>query len=576
MPIQLPLSFDDVPVTCPVQERYHAIAPCLAGAVSPTQRARVLNISYATVTRWLRDFRERGMPGLFHPTQFPREPYTPERIVVLLIYFKCCAPKASDRELARVVTSTMGHRLHNETVRDLLDRYFFWRYPDFRDRVSYPVPAEPHARRLEMVRLHDQGFTEKTIATLLACSPRTVFKWLRRHREEGDQGVEEQSRVRHTPSRKVYFGTIHATLELQHKFGYAGAFRIKGYLERDYGIVVSEATVKRVMRMNRRVHLAPSRPAPAVRDSREGPPVSHHPFQHTYIDIRYLDAKPEGVQLYSTLLLEGLSRTILAGSLTRRQDLGVVLRLYYVALLEWGCWQEVISDHGSQFRSHAFVGANRRLGIAHTMYERGHPWQNLIESQFGIQARLGEYGWERCRSVAAAVEFHRELIRDHNRLPHFAHRLRGDGKHAPLEVLGTARGRQVEAADLHRAFSRKTWKRMTDARGFIRVNRWKIYVEQGLPRVPLQVSFWDGVLRAEYESQLVAEYRCRWDAHLQRPKAITSPTLYETAYRSRQVELFDPLWVRDPIETEPAPRAAARLAAGGHQLRLYLGPALVP
>jgi transposase len=575
VPIQLSLRFADVPMSCPVQERYHAIAPCLAGQLAPARQAAILNVSYATITRWIREFRERGMPGLFHPTQFPRGPYTPERLVVLLVYFKCCAPKASDRELARLVASLTGHRLHNETVRDLLDRYFFWRYPDFRDRVSYPVPADPLGRRLEMVRLHEQGLSERTIASLLQCTPRTVRKWLRRHRQEGEHGVEDRSRARYTTSRKVFFGTIQAVLRLQQKYGYAGAFRIRGYLERDYGIAVSERTVRAVMRLNRTVHLAPARPAPEVRDSREGPPVSHHPFQHTYIDIRYLDAKPEGVQLYSTLLLEGRSRTILGGSLTRRQDLGVVLRLYYLALLEWGCWEEVISDHGSQFRSHAFTGANRRLGITHTMYEKGHPWQNLIESQFGIQARLGEYHWERCRTVEAAVEFHRELIRDHNRLPHFAHRQRNDGKHAPLDVLGQARGQRVEAADLHRAFSRKTWKRMTDARGFIRVNRWKIYIEEGLPRVPVQVTFWDGKLRAEHEAQVLAEYRCRWDAHAQRPKAITSPTLYDSPFRSRQATLFDPLWVRDPIEHEVASSTPARPAAGGQQLRLYLGPELV-
>ena len=177
------------------------------------------------------------------------------------------------------------------------------------------------------------------------------------------------------------------------------------------------------MSLNRRLHLAPRRPLKVVlRDPREGPPQSTKAFEHTYIDIRYLDAKPEGAQLYSCLLLEGLTRTILAGSLTRRQDLGVVLRLYYLALLQWGCWQQVISDHGGQFTSSAFGRVNQRLFIHHEMYEKGHPWQNLIESQFGIQARLGEYHWERCKSVEAAQEFHRELIRDHNRLPHFAHR----------------------------------------------------------------------------------------------------------------------------------------------------------
>jgi hypothetical protein len=115
-----------------------------------------------------------------------------------------------------------------------------------------------------------------------------------------------------------------------------------------------------------------------------------------------------------------------------------------------------------------------------------------IESQFGIQARLGEYRWERCRSVEEAVEFHRELIRDHNRLPHWAHHRRNDGKHAPLAVLGDARGMRVEPADLQRAFGQRYSQRLTDARGFVRIGRWKIYVEEGLPRTPVQLSYWDG------------------------------------------------------------------------------------
>jgi hypothetical protein len=72
-----------------------------------------------------------------------------------------------------------------------------------------------------------------------------------------------------------------------------------------------------------------------------------------------LDAKPKGVQLYSCLVLEGYSRLILAGSLTKAQDVGIVLRLYYLALLYFGAWKETISDHGGQFQSHAFQRANR-------------------------------------------------------------------------------------------------------------------------------------------------------------------------------------------------------------------------
>jgi hypothetical protein len=162
-----------------------------------------------------------------------------------------------------------------------------------------------------MVRLHSQGFSDRTIATLLACNRKTVARWLKRWRGEVARQVQEArarseswlfdiSRAPLSPQRKVSFGSIHATLQLQRKYGYAGWFRIRGLLKAEYGIELGATTVKQIMRLNRRLHLAPRRPTGVmIRDAREGPPVSRHPFEHAYIDIRYLDAKPEGHQLYS-------------------------------------------------------------------------------------------------------------------------------------------------------------------------------------------------------------------------------------------------------------------------------------
>ena len=114
------------------------------------------------------------------------------------------------------------------------------------------------------------------------------------------------------------------------------------------------------MALNRRLHLAPQRLVTIIepRDLREGPKKSSHPFERTFIDLRYLDAKPGGIQLYSCTLLEGLSRTILAGSLTPEQEVGVVLHVYFQALLRWGLWEELVSDHGGQFISHDFARVN--------------------------------------------------------------------------------------------------------------------------------------------------------------------------------------------------------------------------
>jgi transposase len=242
MPQQLSLAFDEVPVTCPAQGRYHAIAPVLAGKLTAREQAAQLNLSYGQVAQWLREFRTRGLAGLVPARPPRREPYTPERIVVSLLYWKCCAPTASSRELARVIFATVGHRLHHETVQALLERYFFWRYREFTDRIRYPAPATLPDRRAEMIKLAAQGWTEKRIAQLLGCSRNTVMKWLKRGRRAAVDGPQEQgwlsglSRAPHRSTRKAWVGAIAAVLKLQRKYVRIGAFRARGYLARDFGI----------------------------------------------------------------------------------------------------------------------------------------------------------------------------------------------------------------------------------------------------------------------------------------------------------------------------------------------------
>jgi len=367
MSVQLALRFDEVPITCETQQRYHSISPCLAGKLSAEEQADALGLSYSTVCRWLRQFREEGMPGLFPATEYPREPQTPERVIVTLLIYKGQAPRASQRELARVLNAATGHSIHHETVKALLERYPLWRYPEFQHLIRYPAPTDPQLLRLEMVKLQRQGWTEKRIAQLLCCSRNTVMKWLRRARVAELQPCDDRqpwlidlSRAPIHPPRKVQFGTIHAVLTLQKKYGYAGWFRVKGYLEQDYGIYLSPTTIKKIMALNRRVHLAPRRPIKVEepREIREGPKKSRCPFEHLFVDFRYLDAKPGGVQLYSTMLLEGFSRTILAGSLTPEQNAGVLLHVYFQALLSWGLSEEVISDHGGQFIDRDWIRVN--------------------------------------------------------------------------------------------------------------------------------------------------------------------------------------------------------------------------
>jgi len=71
-------------------------------------------------------------------------------------------------------------------------------------------------------------------------------------------------------------------------------------------------------------------------------------------------------------------------------------------------------------------------------------------------------------------------------------------------------------------------------------------------------------------------YSPAWDAEANRPQAINEPKHHETQYQSKQPVLFDPRWLRNPVEGDPPqPQPLKRAVAGGRQLRLYLGPELV-
>ena len=102
------------------------------------------------------------------------------------------------------------------------------------------------------------------------------------------------------------------------------------------------------------------------------------------------------------------------------------------------------------------------------------------------------------------------------------------------------------------------WQRKTNEKGFIRVGRWKIYIEKGLPKTPIEVSYWDGKLRAEYRQEKLAEYACKWDEKGKRPKSIEKPKHFETKYKSKQQELFEVGWKREPIEEIRAKRKSPK------------------
>ena len=78
----------------------------------------------------------------------------------------------------------------------------------------------------------------------------------------------------------------------------------------------------------------------------------------------------DGVKWWSLLILEGYSRTILAGALAPAETTWAALMVLYTACLRYGAPQVLVSDSGGAYTSNDFEAVCTRLQIDHTTIAR--------------------------------------------------------------------------------------------------------------------------------------------------------------------------------------------------------------
>src|SRR5215510_13407760 len=257
-----------------------------------------------------------------------------------------------------------------------------------------------------------------------------------------------------------------------------------------------------------------------------------------FVDMRYLVKLAAG-WVYSLCMLEGYSRKSLAGMASAHQDLPAVLQLLCAALAEYGCPAMVIADHGAVFRAHDYIAILRALEIEPTYIELRKPWQNLIEAQFKVQLRLADFKFEHAQTLEEIQTLHAAFIETFNTTRHGAPQDREDGRRPPVEVLEWGRGRPVERARLHQLCGSVQFLRTVNRYGFVSVQRFYIYAEQGLARQRVAIWIYEGELRIEYQETLLARYRCAYDQRQRRLRDVSHPLLYQTPFASPQLELLE-------------------------------------
>jgi transposase InsO family protein len=532
----------------PIQYDYEVIRPIVLFAETSAERSRQTELERTTIGAKARRFVQDGMLGLVdqragHAGR-KRHRY-PEAVAAYLLYVKQLYPPIHDRELVRIVQRKFGYKTNHHTVKHFLARHA--------SPVQLEMPllafaefADAYHARWTVVRLWAEGWHKKSIAGCLRMARSHVHAIIDAFVRDGFAGLEDH-RTQPSPhlDTQLTLPFLKEVLDLQQAYPRAGRFRLHGLLAQQHGPALpSEATVGRAMAINRRVHGAPG-PWSSARDEQEAPAeLRHLPYRPQYrhhlwcVDMRYL-VKLDGHWVSSICILEGYSRTIVAGMASPHQDLPALLQLLYAALSTYGCPEGIVSDHGAVFRAGDYVAILKALEIEPTYIELRKPWQNLIEAQFKVQLRLADFQCERAQTLEEIQTRHAAFVETFNTTRHWAHQERTDGRQTPAEVLGWVQGRAVDPERLRQLFGQVQFLRTVNLYGFIRIHRFYISAEAGLSRQRVSIWIADGQLQIAYRETLLAQYRCPYDRRQRRLHAVSHPTVYRTQFASPQLELIE-------------------------------------
>lgn len=411
---------------------------------------------------------------------------------------------------------------------------------------SHPPPGAVCRSHGPAAGAGNRGWAKVSISRFLQVSRPTVDAWIRRFEAEHFAGLVDKKRGPKSP-RKVWLPLMVQVYHLQKAHPDAGEFRIRSLLARPD---ISVRTIGRVMALNRLVYDdIPHVPKKGVkRTPGPHPYKAHYRHQYWFIDGRQLDVRVEGEKWWSLLVLEGYSRTILAGALPPTEATWGALMVLYTACLRYGVPDTLISDSGGAYTSNEFEAVCTRLRIQHEPIEstKAESYKNLVETHFNIQRRLYDYQFSLAQTPAELGRQHQVFIQTYNTTAHQG--LLSDQRLPPIpvEVLGAAKGRMYSQEELARGFSQALFPRTTNHFGCVTLHSYHFYVEEGLSKT--QVLLWvsGDQLRATFENVVLAEYHCRYDWRDRKVQDIREGIFYHTRFASPQGALF-PLTPQDSL-----------------------------
>jgi len=556
---QLYLRFTD-----PIQYDYEVIRPVVLFSQSTNSRSQETEVPRTTVREKAKQFVLEGMLGLVdrraEATSNQKADY-PEPIAKYILYLKQLYSPIHYREIARIIENKFGYKTNHGRVQRFLKKHPTPVQLEL-ELTHFHEFDEAYEARWTVIRMFYEGWNKKSIAAVLKLSRQHVTALVQAFEKDGFSSLEDKrTRPETHPDNQMTLPFMEQVFRAQLDYPDAGRFRLHGILEQELGEdIPSERTVGRAMTHNRLWRSAPhplgQDQAAAEKEPAELPYEPRYPHQYWFIDIRYL-VKFEEKWVYSICIIEGVSRTILAGMVSRHQDELAILQLLHAAIGDYGVPWGIVSDNAAVFTAEAFLRVLEGLGIQPCPIESRQAWQNLIEAQFNVQRRLADAQIIRAQSFAEIEDRHAAFVQLFNSTRHWAHRDRVDDRLTPVTVLNGMLGRSILPEDLQKVFRHLQFSRMVNQHGNVSIQRFYIYAERGLARRRVTLWFYQDRLHVEYQQTVLARYHYRLERGSKKIGTVSSPQLYRTSFASPQLELLelnDDQWTKIARRPEYAKR----------------------
>jgi putative transposase len=527
----------------PEQREYERIRqPVLFGS-SAAERAEETGVSERTIQRRIERFGAEGMEGLF-AAEAAHKRKLPPNIRRLIVDLKAEYPAFNLNEIANVVRACFGRRTDVRSVRRVLAEEpmplkLSRNYP------RYHEMGDPGEGRAAIVELRVDGWSVKAIAGYLCVHRSTVYRSLERFKEEGAAGLANRPHGQPARVRKVTLAAIEEVRKLARNPG-LGAFRAHAALKQK-GFELSRATCGRLLAQVREIY-GYEKPKSGGGARKPMPFAASRHHEYWTADVRYLDMLDEDLlaegMVYVVTILENHSRAVLASSVTRRQDLNAFLAVLYRTVQEYGPPEAFVTDSGSVFLANRAQAMYRALGIRKLEIEKGRPWQSYLETAYNVQRRMADHYFAKARNWSELLAEHDRWMRDYNLQEHYAHRHRKEGRRSPSEVLSWVKRPRYREEDLARAFFSARHTRTLDGLGYLTLQRFRLYAEEGLAGQEVAVWVQEDSLTVEYGGEALSHYEVECAPavgalSVGRLREVKGHTLFENSVILPQPKLFD-------------------------------------